>query len=736
MHRSYNSRVLDRVRRAIDGVKPIWLYAGLIVIAIAFGLPLCRRAIILSDEGYLLQQSLDLLQGRVLYRDMDAFITPGMWFSIAGMFALFGPSVLTSRILILVAYVALMLVGFRIVERQTSRSHGLATVASLLTFSVWAFPAWTFAFYSPVAILLALAGLERLLTWYESRRLRDLFMVGLCLGLSICFKQNYGVFALLGAAIGYAAIKLESREPPPTRALSGVAAEMGVVTAGIVLAGLPVLVYLIHHDALSQAWYSLVVHPFEFGGRHDIPFAPISDLWRADLYKTAVEKLTYLSYSMLHAPPLMLLHSLRVVHKLHVLAYWLPLAIFVLGAGLIFLGRRTEVSRFDARLLAVVTTCGLLFMGVLPRADYNHLANVYQPVLIAAPIVLHRFFASLPTRQRMLRVGLLVIVTVVALAYGGVATHWYMHLIRQHGTLLEQPRGGVLVTAREAYGIEHQIRTITRGSEPGDAVLTVPDLSMLNFLAERDVPSAYYNLYEHHIASDQGLAVVEGSERRNVQLVMTRYDNFFSDRVGLLDYAPKLAHYIITHFERSFVGANEQYIVYQRRENPEPLHPFIDVLADCESPRGLVELNRHLLFSALYHKSHPLEPIPREGSITRCRVRVPDDGGVLSLEIGYRKPHHVQRGTLLRALIKLEHEGKQELLARETLRVVRHHGSNLSTPYKRIDADLARWAGEDVVIVFETYLMGLVQAHPLDFKGFSMVYRDPRLQIEPGGARP
>jgi hypothetical protein len=117
-------------------------------------------------------------------------------------------------------------------------------------------------------------------------------------------------------------------------------------------------------------------------------------------------------------------------------------------------------------------------------------------------------------------------------------------------------------------------------------------------------------------------------------------------------------------------------------------------------------------------------------------VRVPDDGGVLSLEIGYRKPHHVQRGTLLRALIKLEHEGKQELLARETLRVVRHHGSNLSTPYKRIDADLARWAGEDVVIVFETYLMGLVQAHPLDFKGFSMVYRDPRLQIEPGGARP
>ncbi len=183
------------------------------VVALAFGLPLIRRAIILSDEGYLLQQSLDLLQGRVIYRDMDAFITPGMWFLLAGVFAIFEPSVLVSRVVALIAYVALCPVVFRIVEAQTSRVWGVAAVASVLLFSVWAFPAWTFAFYSPFSVLFALMALERLLTWQRQGVLRDLWLTGVLLGLSICFKQNYGIFALVGAALGYLAMQVEKRRP-------------------------------------------------------------------------------------------------------------------------------------------------------------------------------------------------------------------------------------------------------------------------------------------------------------------------------------------------------------------------------------------------------------------------------------------------------------------------------------------------------------------------------------------
>ena len=159
---------------------------------VAFALSLCRRSISLSDEGYLLLQSLDMLDGKVLYRDMDAFVAPGIWFLVAGLFSFVEPSVLASRSLALAGLLATYGLGFRIVARVADRGHAWAAVAGLAVFTVWAFPAWTFTFYSPFAVLFALAALDRLLAWRETRRERSLLMAGLWLGLSVAFKQNYG----------------------------------------------------------------------------------------------------------------------------------------------------------------------------------------------------------------------------------------------------------------------------------------------------------------------------------------------------------------------------------------------------------------------------------------------------------------------------------------------------------------------------------------------------------------
>ncbi len=756
--RSYTSRVLDEIRRILPGrlrraeqrregdadatrrwaavfEQPAWIYLLLVVVAASVGLPLCRRSIILSDEGYLLQQSLDLLNGKVLYRDMDSFITPGIWFLLAGVFAVFDASVLVSRMVVLVAYVATALVAYRVVAPLTTRAYGLAAAASLLLFSVWAFPAWTFAFYSPFAVLLALWGLERLLAWQRASRRRDLVIAGVLFGLAICTKQNYGVFALVGACIGFVAIKLATRSPI-RGVLSSAFAELSLAGTGVILAGLPFLLYLVYHGALADAYDSLVVHPFEFMGRHDIPYAPLSDIWKADLYKTGVDKLTYLSYAMLHAPAIPLLHTFRIVHRLHALLYWLAPVIFFTGAVLALLPLRQRQPRCDAPLLAVVATCGFLFAGVLPRADFNHLVNVYQPVLVAAPLVLHRALLRLRKERGIWRGLILLSVTALSFTYGGIAIYWYASLLSQLEAPLEQRRGGVLVPRMEAENIDQQVRIMVDRSAEGEAVLTVPDLSMLNFLAERPVPSPYYNLYEHHIAKDQGAGVVAGAQAHDVGLVITRYDNFFSDRVGLLEYAPKLSSYIITHFRRTLVGADDDYIVYQRRPEPLPEHAFIRVLDDCDWEAEEVDLRHHLLFSSLYHRSLPGREMPSDGVETICRVLIPDTGGVLALELGYRRPHLSKLGTTLHAEIFVQVDGEAEVVLDEQLRVVRRQGTRIQQAYKRFEIDLSRWAGKRASFLFRTRLQGAVKTHPLDFKGFAMVWRDVRLQTEAGGARP
>ena len=227
----------------------------------------------------MLQQSLDLLQGQVIYRDMDSFVAPGMWFLLAGVFKVFGASVFVSRMLMLAVFLGLGLIGYRIVAPLAGWRYGLASVFSLLLFSIWAFPTWTFAFYSPVAILLALAALERLLAWQRSQRNLDLALTGLFLGLSICFKQNYGVFALIGAALGYAAMRFENKDGR-TKILNGVPRDVALVSVAMIVVGAPFLIYFLAHGVVVDAWLSLVVHPFEFAGRHDIAYAAFSDLWK------------------------------------------------------------------------------------------------------------------------------------------------------------------------------------------------------------------------------------------------------------------------------------------------------------------------------------------------------------------------------------------------------------------------------------------------------------------------
>ena len=713
--------------------RPIWLYGLVALAALAFGWPLCRRAIILSDEGYLLQQALDLLDGRVLYLEMDAFITPGMWFALAGVFALLGPSVIASRLLILGFFVALMLVGYRIVTPLAGRGWGLGAVAGLLIFSVWAFPAWTFAFYSPASIVLALAATERLLAFGREGRRRDLAWVGALLALSICFKQNYGVFAALATGLGYLAIKFESGEQARAT-LGDMRREMGTLMAAGVIAALPFLIYLLAHGALGAAWTSLVVHPFEFGGRHDIAYLGLAELGRSDLFPSGVEKFTYLSYPALHTPTPP--GTGDFVSRLHVLLYWLAPLLLIIAAWVSVLSGRSQGKRLDWALFTVTAAAGTIFLGVFPRADFNHLINVYQPILVLAPLVVHRLMGLLASRPPALRGLVAAGAAALALPYAIVGLYWYAAILDRLNTPLEAPRGGVWVSPLEAMEIDYQVRSIREHTPEGGALLTLPDLTMLNFLSERPVPSAWYNLYEHHIAADQGKGVAEASEAKNVRYAVARFNNFFSDRVGLLDYAPELAHYLITHFKRRFVGGRENYLVYERRQEPAVEHPYLDVLNACESESPLASITQHLLFSALYHRADPDSPLPESGLVTRCHLPIPATGGVLALELGYRKPIRAARGTRLETSIDLVQAGARNPLLSEQFVVIPWRDSPRQKPFKRIEIDLAPWAGQEVSIELTTRLTGATESSVTDMKGFAMVYRDPRLQSEAGGARP
>ncbi len=699
--------------------------------AVLFGWSLCRRGIILSDEGFLLLQSLEMGQGKVPYRDLDSFVAPGVWFLLAALFRVVEPSVLASRVLALVCWCASLALVVRIVGRLASPLAAWGAFAAFLVMSVWAFPAWTWSFYSPWSMCFGLLALERVLAWRSVRAARDLVWVGLALGLALVFKQNYGAFAALGCALGIASALLEPRQPFAVWFRKGLCA-LAPLATGVALVAVPTLLYFGYHEALGHAFEALVVHPFRgFLGTHDIAYLGLGEIWTREQF-SGIGRFTYgaqgLSETALRFdwPD----WWVRCVEILHVLLYWIPPLLFGTAAWLA-LGPALRGRPPDGALLALLAFAGFVYLGVFPRADFNHLVNVYQPIVALGAVVSGRLLARRAGPGHGYRWALVASGGALLGAYTIVAGYWAVDLLRSHDTAIAAPRGGVLVSRAEQEMLAFEVAAIRAGTRDGEPVLTLPGLAMLNFLADRPAPSRYYNLYAVHVAHDQGAGVVEGAEVADVQLAVADYDDFFSERNRLRDYAPLLTDYLRRNFAPAFSVAIDEHLFLRRRVSPLPARETLDALADCDIDAGKGErrtLRHHLLFDILYH-GFELDPgAASEEVSTRCRIELPGPSEI-RFRVGTRQPAEVRAGSELVAELWAQRPGHaDERLYRETLTLAPVGGWS-SPPALERSVDLSRFAGEETWLVFRSRFRGEVRMNALDFTGFAMVWQDPRIEL-------
>ncbi len=725
-------RMSDRPAVAMPSIAQL---AKAIVIggcALAFVIPLATRCLTMADEGYLLLQALDMAHGKVLYRDMDAFVTPGMWFLLAGVFELMEPSVIASRVPVVVAYLLLIALAYRIPALIGGTFAGLVSVVIMMMCTVWAFPAWTMAFYSPFSVLFALAALERLLVFRASREHRDLLLTGLLLGLAIVFKQNYGTFALVGSCLALFALRFEAGQPV-VGALRGAFVDALRLAIGIVAVALPTIGYLAYSGALTEAFYSLVVHPFEFSGKHGIPYLPLGSLFTADVLSETLDIMTYGAQPIYRTPmPTGVIQATRLIERLHVLLYWFPPLIAILGVTLALTRGDTKDDarrgRVHGGLLSVLLVCFFVFCGIFPRADFNHLINVYQPIVIAGvstfAVLLDRRHPSLPWFRRAVGAGL----AVVLVLYFVVSSYWYYALIHTMSFDVEGSRGGVKISPPEASSLRQVLRNLERLSPPGEPLLTIPDIAMLNFLSKRPMPSVYYNLYEHHIAHDGGAAVAAEAEAHGTTVAITRLNNFFSDRVGIREYAPELTRYLDTHFEQRYTIGRAEYLLYTRRDDPAAPETFSSILDDCSWSGDQTEIENHLLFRSLYQTMGPGHENHEDTLVARCPVRIPEAGGEFVWQMDYPFPVKLRTPATLFVEVQVVDRGSTSRVFTETLSIktAKARRSRIPAP-REYRVDLSRYAGRQVELVLRSTRTGRVVMSANEIRGFGMRWQHPRV---------
>ena len=210
-----------------------------------------------NDEGLMLQAAARIADGQVPYRDFWWFYPPGQPYLLAGLWELFGPSLLPWRVLRVLCDAGVAVLVWAL-ARRAGASQRLALAAWLVAALAMAYPSGPHPFPPTLAMCLgALLLMERRPA-----------LAGALAGLAAFWRIEFAAYLALGILVAYA-LRPGGRERVRARA------RPAVLFAGAAAAVAAVLyVPVVAAAGLSDSFDLLVRYPVEDFAR--LPVAAVS----------------------------------------------------------------------------------------------------------------------------------------------------------------------------------------------------------------------------------------------------------------------------------------------------------------------------------------------------------------------------------------------------------------------------------------------------------------------------
>jgi hypothetical protein len=319
-------------------------------------------------------------------------------------------------------------------------------------------------------------------------------------------------------------------------------------------------------------------------------------------------------------------------------------------------------------------------------------------------------------------------------AYVAVAAVWLRDLTGSMTFTLDSPRAGVLVDEGDARTLNLEIALLQAKTGKDEPVFALPGMSMVPFLAERPMPTRYYNYQSVHVSHDAGRSAAAEIEDSGARVLLIHTFNFFADPVGMLTYAPELAESVTRHFRPTLTFDGRTHQLLERRDvalapaNREWLWPHCEI---ATAPKNDQYIHEELLSRTLYQSFvlHELmaAAAPTSEIVTRCRVQVPP-GARLRIAADLRQPEPAASADTASAELWLIADGAEPrrllreewTLATETL-LSREAG-------EEHEIDLAAEAGKTVTLELRARLDGPVPPSPGDLRGLTVTWSGVRLE--------
>lgn len=332
-----------------DALRRVGLYCLIALLAGLYLLPFMRVLSGATDEGLYVYASQEAAQGAIPGRDFVQENPPGAYYWLALFFRLFGASMTTARVVLLLTGVATVLVLVHLARRLGS--HGLFAGTFFLITCIPLTPINSPHYDSNLFALLAFAVFLIGADSFPDARPKQwpFFVAGILTGWVSCLLQQKGFLFL--AAFCVTLLLLHRRRAIRACLL------MGVSYAAVIVAE---LVPYAFWGALPDLFYSNVVLPLStYQAVNHVTYGyPLWTVWFPQLFAHLAA-----NASMVLTAPTLVLMSVPF------------LLMLVLPLLVVALGYRYRLHLFDSRWIPYWITAYAMWFSELHRQDVSHFRN-------------------------------------------------------------------------------------------------------------------------------------------------------------------------------------------------------------------------------------------------------------------------------------------------------------------------------------------------------------------------
>ena len=510
-----------------------------------------NRSIVPMDEGHLSAVAAGLLQGKLLYRDLHTGIFPGVYYTAALLFSVFGEDFIVTRWAQVAVNIAIVLCLWRLADRAVRSIWALLPPLLYLALIPFSFPVLTMLNYSSLSACLALAALLFLLRYLEAARRLDAVALGLLLAAAALTKQNFGGLAFVAIGIG-----LVWGRPGSALAQRSWISGLWPILASGGAAGLAALGYFAASGNLSHLIESTLL---SLGGSQldafDNPIPPvfghhpIRDFRFVFLYTPPL-----VFGHLLHREPLFGFMTTGVVVSTWIrLTYGAALATLAAGPILLWLGRDRGTAQQRRTIRAMVVFGTLFFPGIFPSAIWSHLAFVLIPLLPYYAVMGDWMARTLERRSAIALRRWNDFGVIVAAATAIVCVQMSDDIRQWNPDDIELERASLRVPRHEAVAYRAAVDFIHSCAAPGEPIFVAPDMPIFYFLADRPNPTPYDLTIPGNVDGSLIIRRLEESRTRCILYDPEMYPEFPPFR----DLFPELASHMDEHFEQTPLIAGE-----------------------------------------------------------------------------------------------------------------------------------------------------------------------------------